>query len=321
MKSVAIIVPCFNEEEALPIFINEANRILSQDQDHTYKILFVDDGSSDTTLKIIKEICNQQSNILYISLSKNEGQRAALLAGIENIEADYYVCMDVDLQDPLETVIEMAKKLDQNYDIAVGVRKSRNEDTFFKKKTATKFYKTVNKLEGKDVFIENANTFRMFTHNIKKEILKNAGSDFNLLHKLNEIGYSQVEIYYKRPARSAGITKYSVSKLFRYALDVISCSTTRPLYVSTKLSIGLITTGSIGFVMFLVLTILASIPSLPLINCLVIFATFLVIFSLILLAGVILIPISILSVYQSNILVNTRNNPVYHIKETNIKKE
>lgn len=319
-KTIAIIISVLNEEEAIPYYLEKANEILTKDTKHNYTFTFVDDGSTDKTLDILKEYSKKQDNVFYISLSRNQGQNAASLAGLTNTKGDYYLCMDVDLQDPLETVIEMAEKLDEGYDIAVGVRGDRQTDTAAKRSTAELFYKTINKLEGKEIFIYNSNIFRMMTKQVRDEIVKNTSPDFSLMTELNLVGFKQAFVYYKREERTKGHTKYNFRKLLTHAENTMIASTSRPLFISLKICVGLLIFGFISFITTMILLILSCTyePMVSQVYGFPIYLSLFILSCLIILAGVILVPISIMSIYQTDILINARNKKNYHIRETNL---
>lgn len=321
MKKVCIIVPCYNEEDVLSFLFKEYEKLIERDKDHLYHLYFVNDGSNDQSLSLIKNYKESREDVDYISLSRNFGQQGAVLAGIRYAKGDYYVVVDADLQDPLKVIPLMAKELDNGNDIANGYRNTREGDSALKRDTAKQFYKLINKMEKKNIFLDNVNIFRMFTHRVKVAILDNVSNDFAMLSSLNLVGFKQVFVSYDRPKRVAGETKYSYRTLTNHALNLISCSTTSPLNIVTKLFIVIFSFGLIGFITSLALYITSFIMydqgmGGGFVNSRELFSLLTIIFTIFLVGGLILLALSIISIYQKNILKNTRGTKPYIVEES-----
>ncbi len=323
MKKIAVIVPCFNEEEALPVFIEKAQEFIKTDEVHEYNFIFVNDGSSDNTLALLEKYSKEYKNVNYISFSRNFGQSPAQIAGVSHAKGDYFVCMDVDLQDPLEVLPQMAAKLDEGYDIAQGVRRSREKDSFFKNLSAKMFYALLAKLKGKHAKdAVNSNTFRMFTEKVQKIIVENVAHDVTFFTLLDEVGFSKAQIPFDRPERAVGQTKYNLRKMINYSMNIVATQSTNPLLLIFKLALANLAFGLIVSIGFMIVTILAhsGVGSADFINHITLYETLWLIGTLFFVAGIILGAISVIALYVKSITINAQNKPLYIIDKMEIKK-
>jgi len=253
MKNILyLIIPCYNEEEVLPITIKEVNKkikylikknIINKDS----KILFVDDGSKDKTWNIIKET-NKKNNLFKgIKLSKNKGHQNALLAGLSySLEkADIVISMDADLQDDINAIDKMIQEYKKGTEIVYGVRSSRKKDSFFKRTTAQSFYKLMNKL-GTNLIYNHAD-YRLLSNKALGYLLEYNEVNLFLRGIIPEIGLKTSIVYYERKERVKGITKYPLKKMLSFALEGITSFSIKPLKLITTL--GLI----ISFISFIIM--------------------------------------------------------------------
>ncbi len=308
MKTVSIILPCYNEELSLPIYFEAVDNILKDVKDYDIDFILVNDGSSDKTQEVIEDLYNKRNDVNYVTLSRNYGQNPALTAGLDASTSDYIIMMDADLQDPLELVIAILDAFSQGYDVVSPHRTSRKSDGAFKRLSAGAFYKVVNKLEGKQVIPENVNCFRGLSRRAVDAIKAFPEKDRLLVGEIPLVGYKSCQIDFTRQKRSAGSSKYNVSKMFNYSFDIISSTTTKPLYFPIKFgAIGSCIFGVSTLALLITYIILyvqrsgnASILGVSTIISAILFAAFLIIFF-----------IGLLAMYQHNIQINTRNRPVY----------
>ena len=224
VKTLYIVVPCFNEEEILEYsakILQEKlqNLIKNEKISKNSKILFVDDGSKDKTWSIISLLNEKNIEITGIKLSINKGHQNALLAGLEvaNQLADMTVSIDADLQDDVNAIDEMIEKFYEGFDIVYGVRKNREKDSFFKKTTAEMFYKFMNFLGAKTVF--NHADFRLMSKRALKALLQFEETNIFLRGIVPQIGFKTCCVYYSREERKAGVSKYPISKMIAFVFS------------------------------------------------------------------------------------------------------
>jgi glycosyltransferase involved in cell wall biosynthesis len=233
---LAIIIPCFNEEEILPQTIKTLNT-LRQDLitkkliSETSKLVFVNDGSKDKTWHIIEQAHKKESHIQGISLSRNFGHQSALLAGLYNIKADIYITIDADLQDDPAVIAQMIERYNEGYEVVYGVRNRRDTDTAFKKYTALLFYKIM-RILGVELIANHAD-FRLLSSRAVKSMEKFTEKNLFLRAIVPLIGFKSCNVYYDRKKREAGTTKYPFKKMLLFALKGISSFSTVPLHIIT----------------------------------------------------------------------------------------
>jgi len=243
MNKLAIIIPIFNEEEILNKSVKEflkilENLIISKKVSKDSCIVFVDDGSRDSSWKIIENIVENNSNVKGIKLSRNFGQQNAILAGLFSINADMFITVDVDLQDDINIIPLMVEEFLKGNDIVYGVRKSRKEDTFFKRFTAESFYKLM-VLMGVNI-IPNHSEYRLLSKRAVESLKSFKERNLFLKGIIPLLGYNSSKIYYDRHKRIGGETKYPVSKLLSLAWEGITSFSVIPLKLITI----------IGFIIF-----------------------------------------------------------------------
>ena len=225
---ISLIIPCFNEEESLPLFYQEASSVLSK-MDCDYEFIFVNDGSRDRTLEILKELSEKDPHVIYLSFSRNFGKEAAMYAGFCNAEGDYVAVMDADLQDPPSLLPEMMKKLESGeYDSVATRRVSRDGEPPIRSFFARKFYQIINKISDADI-VDGARDFRLMKRSMVDAII--SMSEYNRFSKgiFGWIGFRTYWLPYKNVERVAGETKWNFWKLFKYAIDGIINFSQAPL--------------------------------------------------------------------------------------------
>lgn len=228
-KLCSCIVPCFNEEKVIPIYYDEMQKVMKQEENIEFEIIFVDDGSKDGTLEIMRELSEQDPKIHYISFSRNFGKEAALYAGLERAKGDYVITMDVDLQDPPYLIPKMIRCIEEeNYDSVATRRVTREGEPVIRSFFARQFYKLINKISDSNI-VDGARDFRMMKRKMVDAIL--TMPEYNRFTKgiFGWVGFETKWLEYKNVERVAGETKWSFWKLFRYACEGIMAFSTAPL--------------------------------------------------------------------------------------------
>lgn len=303
MSKISIVVPCYNEEEAVPIFCEEINNILI---DFEYEIIFVDDGSTDNTLKILRERAKENNLIKYISFSRNFGKEAAMLAGLEKANGDYLVIMDVDLQDPPRLIPVMYEILqDEEFDCVRTRRTTRKGEPIIRSFFANMFYKLINKF-SKVKIVNGARDFIMMKRSMVDAILKLP--EYNRFSKglFSWVGFNTKWLEYENEKRSAGKTKWSFWKLFLYSIEGIVAFTTAPLAIATVMGLLFCMIALLLIIFILIKTIVWGDPTSgwPSLVCII---------SLI--GGIQLFCLGIMGEYLSKLYLECKNRPIYITRE------
>ena len=229
---ISIIVPMYNEHEVIDIFFTEIRRVMDKIPEYSYEVICVNDGSRDNTLDILKKYAEQDKRIKIISFSRNFYKEQALFAGLEYCSGKAAVPMDVDLQDPPELIYEFVKKWQEGYDVVYGVRADRSDDGFVKRISALGFYKIYNMIAERPVPY-NTGDYRLMSRKVIEAVKQIKEKKLFMKGLFNWVGFKSCGISYKRPERAAGTTKWNYWKLWNFALDGITSSTTLPLRIWT----------------------------------------------------------------------------------------
>lgn len=228
---LSAIIPCYNEQDVIETSLSSVSSILenlaSQSKIKNYDIIFVDDGSKDKTVSKIRIHAQKNPHVKLIKFSRNFGHQSAILAGYNHADGDVIVTLDADLQDPPEVIPKMLEKINEGNDIVYGVRESRNSDTFFKKITAKLFYHLLEKI-GIDIIPDHAE-FRMITKRALKAFLSFQESNLFIRATFPMIGFNSCIVYYTRPKRFLGKTKYTLLKMIDFAIQGVTSFSTIPL--------------------------------------------------------------------------------------------
>ena len=308
MKKVNLIVPCYNEAEALPLFKDELNKVIQTLDQYTFEILLINDGSTDTTLSVMKEICDTDSHYKYISFSRNFGKEAAMYAGFCNSDGDYAAIMDADMQDPPALLPDMLHCLEtEDYDSVATRRVSRIGEPKIRSFFARNFYKLINKISDADV-VDGARDFRLMKREMVDSIV--AMCEYNRFSKgiFGWIGFKTKWLEYENVNRIAGETKWSFWGLFKYAVDGIINFSETPMSLASGLGIFL-TIFSFLMVIFIIIRKeifgdpVAGWPSLA---CIIIF-----------IAGLQFLCMGIIGKYIAKTYLEVKNRPHYIVSETN----
>lgn len=247
----SIVVPVYNEQEAIPLFYKAVVPVMDK-LNEPYELIFVNDGSRDNTLLVLKDLASKDARVKVLSFSRNFGQQAAIFCGFEHAEGDAVVDIDVDLQDPVEAIPMMIEKWKEGYDIVHGKRKVRKGESFFKKITSKMYLKFLQKISGLKI-PKNVGEFKLFDRKVI-EVMKSMPEQDRYLRGITSwVGFKQTEVEFVRNERSAGETKYSVKKLFKLAGRSIISLSTWPLgfAMTTGLVLGFLSVAC--FITFIVL--------------------------------------------------------------------
>tara|TARA_Y100001978_G_scaffold203350_1_gene228544 strand:+ start:328 stop:1284 length:957 start_codon:yes stop_codon:yes gene_type:complete len=304
-KLLSIIVPCYQEEEVIDETFKRLSGLSKNLKDLDLEIIFVDDGSKDSTPNLIRQFTDKYSYVKSVFLSRNFGHQIAVTAGIDSAQGDALVIIDADLQDPPEVIYEMIKKWKQGYEVVYGKRVERKGETLFKKLSAKFFYIILNMLS--DIYIPlNTGDFRLISKEVANALKKMPEKDRFIRGMVSWVGFKQYELTYKRHERFAGKTKYPLKKMLRFSLDAIFSFSTKPLQISVALGIisSFISLLVIMYALFLRIFTNTWIEGWTAIMIAVLF-----------IGGVQMLCIGLLGNYVGRIYNESRNRPLYIIRE------
>lgn len=307
MNKITLVVPCYNEEEALPLFYQEVNKIIKQFEKVDFEFLFIDDGSKDKTLEILRDLSIKDKRVRYISFSRNFGKEAGLYAGLLNATGDYVAVMDVDLQDPPHLLLEMYDLIvNEGYDCVATRRVTRVGEPPIRSFFASLFYKLINKI-SKTEFVDGARDFRLMTRQMVDAIL--TLTEYNRFSKgiFGWVGFKTKWIEYENIKRVAGTTKWSFWKLFIYSIEGIVAFSTIPLSIASIMGILFCLVAFLMIIVIIIKTLIFGDPTSgwPSLVCII----FLV-------SGVQLFCLGIIGQYLSKTYLETKKRPIYITKET-----
>lgn len=218
MKLITIIIPAYNEEEALPYLYERLTRLINDINNYNFEILFINDGSKDNTYNMIKDLREKDNRISYVNFSRNFGKETAMIAGLDYATGDAVIFMDADLQDPPELIPELIKYWEMGYDDVYARRKSRAGETFLKKFTSKMYYKVLQSLTRVEIQ-KDTGDFRLLDRRCVNALKKLRESQRCSKSMFSWIGYKKKEVLYDRDPRIAGITKWNYIKLIDLAID------------------------------------------------------------------------------------------------------
>lgn len=313
MKKISIVVPCFNEEETIPIFYEEVNKIGDKLKEQaTLEFVFVNDGSKDKTLLKLRELAKKDKRVRYISFSRNFGKEAAMMAGLEHATGDYVTTMDVDLQDPPALLIEMFETLEEGqYDCVATKSTNRKGYSFFRKTFTKWFYAIISKISSIEM-VPGARDFRLMTRQMVDAVI--SMKEYNRYSKglFSFVGFDTKWIEFEIEDRVAGTTKWNFWKLFSYALEGIVAFSTTPLVFAALVGIVFCLIAFILIIVIVVKTLVWGDPvgGWPSMTCI-----------MFLIGGLQLFCTGIIGEYLSKTYLETKKRPIYIIKETEKDKK
>ena len=310
MRKISLVVPCYNEQEALPYFLQEVRQVASDMADTwdvEFEMLFINDGSKDRTLDILREAALVDKRVRYISFSRNFGKEAAMYAGLKNATGDYVAIMDADMQDPPALLPEMYEALQSDeYDSVATRRVDRKGEPPVRSFFARCFYKIINRISDADI-VDGARDFRLMKRQMVDAIL--SMSEYNRFSKgiFGWVGFRTKWLPYENVERVAGETKWSFWKLFKYSLQGIIAFSTAPLAISSVLGVILCFVAFLMIVVIVVKTLAFGDPvgGWPSLACITLF-----------LGGIQLLCLGILGQYLAKTYLETKHRPIYIVAET-----
>lgn len=309
---VTIVVPCYNEEESLPLFYEEVKKVSVLIKNVIFEYLFVDDGSEDKTFDVIKKLSKNDKKVRYISLSRNFGKEAAIYAGLEHATGDYVAVIDADLQDPPALLQEMYNTLKEGYYDSVAARRvSRGNKRKFRNFCANKFYKIISRISKIDI-VDGARDFRLMTRRMVNAILE--VKEYNRFSKgiFGWVGYKTKWLEYGNVERVAGSSKWTFLELILYSMEGIMSYSTAPLVVASLFGMLFLIVSFILIVFIIVKTLIYGDPTSgwPSLACIMFF-----------IGGIQLFCTGIIGEYLSKTYLETKKRPIYIIKETEKDKK
>ncbi|EMG28438.1 glycosyltransferase family 2 protein [Listeria fleischmannii] len=310
MKKITLLVPAYNEEQVLHMFYEHVTHVIDTIKTHQFEILFINDGSKDKTLTILKELRTNDSRISYINLSRNFGKEIAMIAGLDYSDGDAVIIMDADLQDPPELIPEMIKYWEEGYDDVYAKRRSRDGESRLKKLTSKEFYRLLKHI-AKVPIQEDTGDFRLLDRRAVNALCEFRESQRYTKGMFSWIGFQKKEILFDREKRGAGKSKWNYFQLANLAMEGITSFTTVPLRLS---AIGGIVVSIIAF-LFMIWTFIKTLlfgehvsgyPSLMIV--------------ILFLGGIQLLSLGIIGEYLGRIFNETKQRPLYFVDEHNEEK-
>lgn len=307
MKKLSVILPCYNEEEVIPLFYEAVGKVAADMQPELeFELIFVDDGSKDETLGVVKGLQQADERVRYLSFSRNFGKEAAMLAGMDASTGDFVAIMDVDLQDPPSYLPVMYRHITQDgFDCVASRRVTRKGEPPIRSFFARRFYRLINRMSRTEI-VDGARDFRMMTRQMTDAILEMR--EYNRFSKgiFGWVGFKTKWLEYENRERAAGETKWSFWKLFLYSLDGIVAFSTAPLAISSVMGFLLCLVAVVMLAVVIIKTLVWGDPvsGWPSLACIIIFV-----------GGVQLFCMGILGQYLSKTYLETKKRPIYIVKE------
>lgn len=309
MDKISVIVPCYNEQEALPYFYEEMLKIEKIMNEIEFELIFVNDGSKDRTLEVLKDYAKKDSHVKYVSFSRNFGKEAAIYAGLTYSSGDYVVMMDADLQDPPALLPEMLKAIKEGYDSVATRRVTRKGEPPIRSYFARRFYKLMNKISKTEI-VDGARDYRLMTRQFVNSLL--SLKEYNRFSKglFGWVGYKTKWIEFENVERVAGETKWSFWKLLLYSIEGIVAFSTMPLAISVVIGLIMCIIAFLFILFVVVRTCIWGDPvsGWPSSICCSLF-----------IGGIQLFCIGILGEYIAKMYMEIKNRPMYICQETNIE--
>ena len=309
MEKISVIVSCYNEEKALPLFYEEMERVRKQDFEGIvdFEYIFVNDGSKDKTLEIIKTLREKDKKVRYISFSRNFGKEAAMFAGLEAAEGNYVTLMDADLQDPPALLKQMYDAIvNEGYDCVGTRRVTRKGEPPIRSFFARMFYKIINKMSNIEM-VDGARDYRLMKRKVVDSII--SLKEYNRYSKglFSFVGFDTKWIEYENVERVAGETKWSFWKLFKYAIEGITAFSTTPLIISSVIGLLFCLISFLLIIFIIIRTLIYGDPTSgwPSMVCIIFFVS-----------GVQLFSLGIIGQYLSKTYLEVKHRPIYIVKET-----
>ena len=306
-KKLTLVVPAYNEQDAIPLFYEEAMRVEGELPGVEVEYLFIDDGSRDQTMEVLRQLHAQDPRVHYVSFSRNFGKEAAIYAGLENAKGDYVAILDADLQDPPSLLPEMLHAIqEEGYDCVGSRRVTRKGEPPIRSFFARMFYRIMNKISSADI-VDGARDFQLMHRKVVNAIL--SMGEYNRFSKgiFGWVGFRKKWLEYENIERAAGETKWSFWKLFVYALDGIVAFSTTPLVIASVMGMLFCMVAFIAIIFIIVRTLIFGDPTSgwPSMVCIIMF-----------IAGIQLLCMGILGQSLAKTYLETKRRPLYLVEET-----
>ena len=308
MKTVDIVVPCYNEEEVLPMFYEETQKILSTITAYRFHFIFVDDGSRDKTLDVLRELHQTHENIDLLSFSRNFGKEAGMYAGLTHTSADYVIVMDADLQHPPSLIPTMLREIEAGHDCCAAMRTSRTGESRLRSAFSRAFYRLSNRLTDVSL-VQGAVDYRIMSRQMVDAVLNLSEVQRFSKGIFAWVGFDTKWLPYENVERPVGKTKWSFWGLFKYAIDGITAFSVAPLRLVSALGFFISSFAFLYIVVTLIQTLVFGIdvPGYVTTLCAVLF-----------LGGIIELSVGILGEYIGHIYMEAKNRPIYILKESSL---
>lgn len=308
MKSVDLIVPCYNESQVIELFYKETGKVIDSINGYNFNFIFVDDGSKDNTLDIISGFARSDKRVKYISFSRNFGKESAMYAGLKNATGDYVLILDADLQHPPRLIPDMLQAMEEGYDCCAANRATRDGDPPLRTYFTRKFYRLVNKISEVDM-PDGAGDFRMMNRAMVNAVI--AMSEVQRFSKgiFSWVGFKTKWIKFENVERAAGETKWNFWKLFSYALDGITAFSTFPLKIASFVGVFVSGFAFLYLIYIIIKTLVLGIDTPGYASTIAV---------LLFIGGFIILACGILGEYVAKIYMEVKNRPVYIIRQTNV---
>lgn len=316
-KLVTILIPAYNEHEVIPLLYERLVKLMDEQSQYDFEVLFVNDGSKDDTLDLIKFLRSKDSRINYVNLSRNYGKEIAMVAGFDYLKGDCLVIIDADLQDPPELIPEMLKYWEEGYDDVYARRRTRKGESFLKKLTSWGFYRTLQSMTNIEIQ-KDTGDFRLLDRRCVEAIKTLRESQRYTKGLYSWIGYNKKEILYDRDPRAAGKTKWNYRKLINLSLDGITSFTTSPLRWAAIVGIVISFVAFLYGLKVILKTLIYGVDVSGYASTMV---------AILFLGGIQLVFLGLIGEYLGRAFYEVKGRPLYFIdtyneeKETNMKKE
>lgn len=306
MKKISILIPAYNEEDSLPLLYEELCKVINTHTIYEWEVLFVNDGSNDNTLNLIKNLRANDNRICYVDLSRNFGKEAAMLAGFDYVSGDCAIILDADLQDPPHLIPQIITYWEEGYDDVFARRNSRGKESWLRKKLSLYFYRILQKTTARIEILHNVGDFRLLDRKCINVLMSMREKERYTKGLYSWIGFKKKEFLFDRADRTQGKSSWNFWGLFRLAIDGITSFTVTPLHISTFIGILVSLTAFVYMIFILAKTLIFGDPIQG-------FTTLMV--TILFLGGVQLLSLGVIGEYLGRIFNETKNRPTYIIRE------
>lgn len=311
MKTISILIPCYNEEQSLPLLYPELCKLMDSMPNYGWELMFVNDGSKDNTLSVLRQLRTSDSRVNYVDLSRNFGKEIAMLAGFDYVTGDCVIIIDADLQHPPTLIPDMIKWWEQGYDDVYAKRKSRGKESWLRKHLSLQFYKILQSSSRFDV-LQNVGDFRLLDRCCINALKTLRESERYTKGMYSWIGFKKKDVEFVQGDRIAGESSWNYRQLFSFAIDGITSFTNAPLRISTVIGFFVSLFAFIYMIYVLVKALIWGDPvqGYPTLVILILF-----------LGGIQLLSLGVIGEYIGRIYNEVKNRPNYFVREFNNNKE